>query len=537
MYDSNRIHENRARSPLLWMTLASWVAITVFAGWHLVQSIAWPSSPIPWLGLSLFLSALLALWLVLAHMLSCAILKASVEQSVTVGSCDLNTNEIPIALLLCTRDDWKGSAAISCIRAMRTIDHLYICDDSESAEYQNFVNIFHVDHPGRCTIVRRGNLKGWKAGNLNNCLHQAIKSHPYFMVVDHDNIIESTTIERALAQIVASPDIGFVQFPNEDDSLSTTHFARDLRTSISAIWWFLSLRARHGFAFTVGHAVLFRSDAVERIGGFPEKTLTEDFGITMKLRNNGYRGVYNLSISSKESIPETYGKYRARYIRWCTGTVQCWLDSNIRLHLSTETAPEAFDALLLSMNLLYSFLLFGLISGLWLTSGDVAKSIALAGPFFKVTTVLALLSPNLPILFTIRRPTELFRAVAVNTAVYLSMIVPTVVAVTASILLRHSSFVNTGNKLTRETWNLKKPPLEHFSANGLGTLAVELLLFLALLSNVTKIGLFGTPLLIAVFCGPVFSLVKWNSWIVTLVKYLPLVSILLSSFWFFVAND
>lgn len=522
----NSVHSG---SLLVKITLLFWAAIALLAGHSLYSSVSWPKTILAWPGLSLFLISIHLLWALLAHMLACVFIKLlnrPLQEPVQEENCNEDT---PIAILLCTRDDWMHSTALSCLSAMRQCDHLYICDDSESAEFHNQIDQFAQSHANKCTVIRRKSLQGWKAGNLNHCLKSLPKYFAYFMVVDHDNLISTEIIQRGIGHFRRDSNLAFVQFPHEEDFNFLSSFGRDLQPSIRSIWWTLSLRKIHGFRFTLGHTVLFRSEFIKKLGGFPENIVTEDIAITMRLLNEGCTGVYDLSLSAKESIPDTYKKYRSRYVRWCIGTLQSWFDPKTRLSKSKVPLHILFDGALLSLNLLYAFPLFILALGLWLTSSNISHSIAYAGLTFKVITVLSLLCPNLPLLYAARKSGKTLHYLAVNTAVYLSMVIPTVVSVISALLFRRSDFINTGNRTTSDKWSLTQPIYKLFGANGLGTILIECVIFVWFIMHAKNIGLVGFLFLSGVIFGPLFTLFRWDSWLITIIKYIPIIFILIAS--------
>src|SRR5438552_2525242 len=59
------------------------------------------------------------------------------------------------ALLYTTRNDFRETAALSCVRQDHPRTHVYLLDDSTTAEWRARVDRFHAAHPAHTTIVRR----------------------------------------------------------------------------------------------------------------------------------------------------------------------------------------------------------------------------------------------------------------------------------------------------------------------------------------------------------------------------------------------
>jgi cellulose synthase/poly-beta-1,6-N-acetylglucosamine synthase-like glycosyltransferase len=474
-----------------------------------------------WIAFSLFFGGLLLLWMICAHSMANAVLAIKRDQQRPLIPVQLDDTRRPIALLLCVRDDWVESVAFSCMTALRESDHVYICDDSQSANHRHIIDTFAKKYATRMTVLRRGNLEGWKAGNLNHCLTRLPPSFCYFFVVDHDNHISRLMLDRAVAQLEAYPGLGYVQFPNTDAPDPQTPFERDLAGSVNGIWWFLSLRDKFGFPFNVGHSAAFRVSAVRAVGGFPQDILTEDIAISMRLFNAGFSGKYCFDSCGTETTPESYTRYRNRYCRWCIGTVQSWINPATRLRYSAVSVPMMADALLVSLNLLFAVPLLMIMLSLWWLPADFASSLQEPSRGLQTTMILGLLVPNYPLIAANRPWAKSVRLAIVNTAIYLSMVLPVTISLAWSLLFRRVEFFNTGNRLDSHDVTNGWRAVNLFAASGPGTVALEAVLFVWMIWNIRVIGINGLPLCSALLCGLVFPRLPWNSPTVTILKFLP----------------
>ena len=128
-----------------------------------------------------------------------------------------------------------------------------------------------------------------------------------------------------------------------------------------------------------GHDGIFKLDILKRIGGFNEKALTEDFEISVRLENAGYRGMFlDTHISSSES-PAKFRDFIRQRLRWYSGFCEmsplgflgrlivaiAWIALNIWIPLPT--------------------LVFSVILGLLVTRFNLILTVVfLAYPFFIV---------------------------------------------------------------------------------------------------------------------------------------------------------
>lgn len=502
-----------------WSTLILWAVFASVARSSLHKLATCSSGTLGRLAFSLFLATVGILLMLLAQVLGCCIVKTCCRGRRIEPPFPQRSEIRPVAILLCTRDDWIARAAYSCIEAMRDGDHLYICDDSESPEFRNRIDMFARNFPSRATVLRRASRSGWKAGNLNNALSHLPSRFPYFMVVDHDNVIRREHIMAGLNRLRADPQLAFVQFSNVEIGEPPGGFARDLGPSVRAVWWFLSSREAHGFRFTLGHSVIFRSRCVEEVSGFPEWTLTEDLGITLELLKCGHRGEYCTVVPAEESVPDEYVRFRSRHVRWCIGTLQSWVYT--LCHFGTARAPlrETLDGIIQSLSLFYGFPL--LIIALLLVSGAVRFLAVDRVSAYALITAVSLASPSIPLMCSNWGRGRGIRSISIFTSVYLSMIIPSVIGTLSALCSRHKEFQNSGNSVESFKWSTGSPFRNPFSANGLGTMVVEIAIVLLLLSQVGRTGLNGLGMTAGLACGPVFSLLSWDSPVVKSVKHLP----------------
>src|SRR5260370_22253277 len=119
---------------------------------------------------------------------------------------------------------------------------------------------------------------------------------------------------------------------------------------------------------------VMRFKPLMRIGGFPTDSVTEDYLVTLRLREIGYQTIYLNEPLSMGLAPEGLKEYITQRSRWCLGFVQicCGKSSPLRLQngltfvdrvILSETflywsATHAFRVLALIIPVL--FLLFGI---------------------------------------------------------------------------------------------------------------------------------------------------------------------------------
>ncbi len=424
-----------------------------------------------------------------------------------------------VAVLLFTRDDWRDGIAQQALEAIRPIDHLFICDDSQTDDFREQIDSFAALTHRQCTLIRRDNLEGFKAGNINHALAHIDSCFEFLLFLDHDTRIGAELVQTGVNALCSVPHPPFVQFPLIDDPCQPSLFSNDLRVSLRIGHWFHSLRIRHGLPVFVGRAAMLRKEAVQAIGGFPE-TITEDIGLTLRLLGAGLTGRYVSTPAAEETVPQDYQRFRSRYVRWCTGTALSWAQRETRPPVSMILSAIGVDGLLQLSSLLYPMvvLCFGLAYSLHASLTDRDSS---ASSFLQYTTLIAMLAPSIPTFFVLRHPWNSLRVSAIQFAVYLSLVVPCIVALGSIVLGHRVTFVNSGNKAAKPAAGSPSEENQPLSANGIGTMFIEALVFISITLSLGSNGQFGLPLAAGILSGLVFHFFSWSHPIASIFKFLP----------------
>ncbi|MET3890329.1 cellulose synthase (UDP-forming) [Bosea sp. OAE506] len=209
-----------------------------------------------------------------------------------------------------------------------------------------------------------------KAGNINYALRAraADPDAPEFVaVLDADFVPHVDFIDRTLA-LFHDASVGLVQTPqhffNPDPiqhnlGISSAypdeqrHFFDNVEPSRDA--W--------GIAICCGTSSMVRTAAVEAIGGLPTESVTEDFLLTLRLAENGWKTVYLNEALTEGLAPEGLQEYIVQRGRWCLGMMQIVRNvySPLGQHgLSFLHRLSIFDSLLY-WNTTFSFRLAGIV--------------------------------------------------------------------------------------------------------------------------------------------------------------------------------
>jgi cellulose synthase (UDP-forming) len=196
--------------------------------------------------------------------------------------------------------------------AMRGAElHVYLLDDAGRPELEELA--------ARCgaRYMRRGNNAGAKAGNLNHAL--GVTGSPYFAVFDCDHVPAPDFLTRTVGWLGES-DVAFVQTPQYYANARQRRLTMAASAQQSLFFGGIARgKDGHGAMICCGTNFVARRSAIEEVGGFPTDSLTEDFTLSIRLRELGWRGVYVNEVLAQGLGPEDMASYVSQQQRWSRG--------------------------------------------------------------------------------------------------------------------------------------------------------------------------------------------------------------------------
>ncbi len=195
---------------------------------------------------------------------------------------------------------------------------IYLLDDCRRWQMKNL-----AEELG-CNYLTRPDNRHAKAGNIN---HALLHTHGELIVVfDCDFIPTRNFLTRT---------VGFFQQP--ETALLQTHKAyynsdpirhnlglQSVITNDEDMFFgsILSGRDRANSVICCGSSFVVRRRVLDRIGGIPTETLTEDFVTSLKIQALGDRVIYLNEALSAGLAAENIGGYIDQRLRWGQGTIQ-----------------------------------------------------------------------------------------------------------------------------------------------------------------------------------------------------------------------
>ncbi|NTW14025.1 MAG: glycosyltransferase [Candidatus Moranbacteria bacterium] len=192
-----------------------------------------------------------------------------------------------------------------------------VVDDGSTDGTWNVIRERFADHPSIRLFTREN---GGKSSSLNFGISQT--SAPILVTLDSDTQFQSDTISK-LARHFADPRIGAVAGNSKVGN----------RINVLTRWQALEYIVGQNLdrrAFEVLNAITvvpgsvgaWRSEAVERAGGFSSRTLAEDADLTFGIIRNGYRVVYEDDAYGFTEAPDNVRDFLKQRFRWMYGTIQ-----------------------------------------------------------------------------------------------------------------------------------------------------------------------------------------------------------------------
>lgn len=199
--------------------------------------------------------------------------------------------------------------AAAALRGARV--HVAVLDDGGSREVEA------VARRHGASYVRRSVHVGAKAGNINHALGHL--GAPYVAVFDCDHVPAPDFLERCLGHL-DDPGVALVQTPQWYANAGTNEVA-GAAAAQQALFFGPIARGKdaRGAMFCCGTNMVFRREALDEAGGFPETSITEDFQLSLTLQERGWRTVYVAEVLAQGLGPEDMASYASQQQRWASG--------------------------------------------------------------------------------------------------------------------------------------------------------------------------------------------------------------------------
>ena len=232
-------------------------------------------------------------------------------------------------------------------------------DSSDTSKEVIYQHVLHWKKEGiDIHHIHRKNRKGFKAGALEEGLHQAKGS--FVAVFDADFVPKPDILHKLLAPF-ANKEIGMVQA--RWDHLNTDY---SMLTELQALFldshFVLEQTARNTsgrFINFNGTAGMWRKETINQAGGWQHDTLTEDLDLSYRAQLKGWKFVYLPNITCEAELPVNMNAFKSQQHRWGKGAIQTGLKllpsimkSDLSLKVKIESLFHLFANISYPMTLL-----------------------------------------------------------------------------------------------------------------------------------------------------------------------------------------
>lgn len=207
--------------------------------------------------------------------------------------------------------------------------HIYLCDDNRRPEMRALAEKMGVNY------LDRENNEGAKAGNLNNAL--AHSSSPYIVTFDADMIPKSDFLMKTIPYFIDAEiknkgrkedkiKLGFLQSPQAfyNPDLFQFNLFSETRIPNEQDYFYKDIqvaRTKTNSVIYGGSNTVLAREALEAIGGFYTKAITEDFATGILIQKAGYVSMgISEPLASGMSATDLQGLIQQR-IRWGRGVI------------------------------------------------------------------------------------------------------------------------------------------------------------------------------------------------------------------------
>jgi cellulose synthase (UDP-forming) len=180
-----------------------------------------------------------------------------------------------------------------------------------------------------CGYVARPDNRHAKAGNINYALAkiaQLPKPPQFISILDADFVPMPDFLSRAMT-LFRDERIGIVQTPQHfinPDPIQTNLLATQVWPDEQRFFFDIVMPAKDAWsaAFCCGTSSVIRFAPLQKLGGFPTDSVTEDYLLTLRMKEAGFTTAYLNEPLTLGLAPEGLKEYISQRSRWCLGFMQ-----------------------------------------------------------------------------------------------------------------------------------------------------------------------------------------------------------------------
>jgi cellulose synthase/poly-beta-1,6-N-acetylglucosamine synthase-like glycosyltransferase len=245
-----------------------------------------------------------------------------------------------ISVLIPAKDEARVIAGCldAIVQSSYPLDRLtvVVIDDGSTDRTADIARAYQVEHDNIHVVVRSAAAERGKAAALNEII--ATTGSELTCILDADHHVATTFFSRTVAHF-GDPRVGGVQA-----RIAGRNWSANVLTRLVAVellgWQYSFLDPKSQFQLvpvSFGSGCIFRTDLLQRLGGFNNALATEDLEFSFRVYEAGYRITFDPAASTSDELVSDYRSFFRQRYRWARGTTQA-----VRLHwLSFLTTGRA----------------------------------------------------------------------------------------------------------------------------------------------------------------------------------------------------
>ncbi len=226
----------------------------------------------------------------------------------------------PVAIFVVAYNE-PASVLDQTLRAVAKVRYprkaVYLLDDSTDGVSRDGARRVALAHGA--ILFHRNHRRGFKAGAINDALKKT--KEPFLAVLDADQRPRPEFLDELVPRLVDDPALAFVQTPQFYANYGESRVA--LAAEFQHVSFFEHVsEGKHlsNAMFFCGTNSLLRREALGSVGGFYEKSVTEDVATSFLLHMEGWKSLYYNRVLVEGEGPATLGAYFDQQYRWAVGS-------------------------------------------------------------------------------------------------------------------------------------------------------------------------------------------------------------------------
>ncbi|MDP3989664.1 MAG: glycosyltransferase [archaeon] len=195
---------------------------------------------------------------------------------------------------------------------------IVVVNDGSKDNTQAIVEKFITEHPDYNIALLNQNNKG-KGSAMNKGL--AIVKGKYFACLDADSFVASNALQVMLPELETDDEVAAIcpvlKVQKPKSILQKVQWCEYI---INMYYKYLNARL-HCIHVTPGPFSVYRTEVIQKLGGFNEKTITEDLEIAIRLQKNQYKILQSFDTIVETVAPNSWKALFRQRVRWYKGSV------------------------------------------------------------------------------------------------------------------------------------------------------------------------------------------------------------------------